>query len=392
MAATVLVIDDDPSVRDSLAAFLVDYDYRVLTAPSADAAWPELENNHVDAVICDLRMPGTNGIEWLEQVKEREPRLPVIVASGAGVMDDVVRALRLGADDFLVKPILDLEVLHHALRRALERARLEAENNSYREYLEKTNLELKRGLDELRSDQLAGRQVQIRMLPEPLNFRDIECQHLIIPSLLLSGDFLDYFELGEHKLVFYIADVSGHGASSAFVTVLLKNLTYRLRRNFRRGSSDDLLHPAQVLQRVNAEVLATGLDKFLTMIYCILDTRTGQMEYSVGGHLPMPVLLTREGVRFLEGRGRPVGLFPEAEYPTYTVQLPEDYRLMMFSDGVLEILDADSLPDREQKLLEQVSAASASLNRFCQGLGLDLEERPELPDDIAMMVIGRGKL
>lgn len=390
MAATVLVIDDDPSVRDSLAAFLVDYDYRVLTAPSADAAWPELENNHVDAVICDLRMPGTSGIEWLEQVKEREPGLPVIVASGAGVMDDVVRALRLGADDFLIKPILDLEVLHHALRRAIERARLEAENNSYREYLEKTNLELKRGLDELRSDQLAGRQVQIRMLPEPLGFKGIECEHRIIPSLLLSGDFLDYFELGEHRLVFYIADVSGHGASSAFVTVLLKNLTYRLRRNFRRGSSDDLLHPAQVLQRVNAEVLATGLDKFLTMIYCIIDTSNNSMQYSVGGHLPMPALLSKDGVRFLEGRGRPVGLFPEAEYPTYTVQLPEDFRLMLFSDGVLEILEADNLPAREAQLLQQVANSVGDLDVLRDGLGLD--QRPEVPDDIAMMVIGRGSL
>ena len=153
-------------------------------------------------------MPGTSGIEWLEQLKKCRPELPVIVVSGAGVMDDVVRALRLGADDFLVKPILDLEVLHHALRRALERADLEAENIAYREHLEKTNTELKRGLDELRTDQMAGRQIQMRMLPDPLNYNGLQCDHRIFPSLMLSGDFLDYFELGEHRLVFYIADVS----------------------------------------------------------------------------------------------------------------------------------------------------------------------------------------
>jgi phosphoserine phosphatase RsbU/P len=335
-------------------------------------------------------MPGTSGIEWLEQVKDRKPGLPVIVVSGAGSMDDVVRALRIGADDFLVKPILDLEVLHHSLRRALERARLEAENMAYREYLEKTNIELKRGLDELRSDQLAGRQIQIRMLPDPLNFRDIECEHRIIPSLLLSGDFLDYFELGEQRLVFYIADVSGHGASSAFVTVLLKNLTYRLRRNFRRGSSDDLLHPAQVLLRINAEVLATGLDKFLTMFYGIVDTCSGEMTYSVGGHLPMPALMTHDGIRFLEGRGRPVGLFPEAEYATYTLQLPADFRLMLFSDGVLEILQADTLAGREQALLDLVTETRGDLDALSLALGLD--QNPEVPDDIAMMAIGRGSL
>lgn len=390
MAATVLVIDDDPSVRDSVANFLVDYDYQVLTVPSADEAWGVLAEHCVDAAICDLRMPGTSGIEWLEQVKERFPRLPVIVVSGAGVMDDVVRALRLGADDFLVKPILDLEVLHHSLKRALERTRLESENVAYQEYLEKTNLELKRGLDELRSDQLAGRQVQIRMLPEPLTFRGIECEHRIIPSLLLSGDFLDYFELGEHRLVFYIADVSGHGASSAFVTVLLKNLTYRLRRNFRRGSSDDLLHPSQVLQRINSEVLATGLDKFLTIFYGVIDTCTGHLSYCVGGHLPMPALLTKDGVRFLEGRGRPVGLFAEAEYSTIETGLPADYRLLLFSDGILEIIEADSLVKREQRLLELVEQSAGNLEVLCKALGLD--QALEAPDDIAMMVIGRGSL
>ncbi|MDO6804635.1 hypothetical protein Q4595_19455, partial [Wenyingzhuangia sp. 1_MG-2023] len=147
------------------------------------------------------------------------------VVSGGGVMDDVVQALRMGADDFLVKPILDLEMLHHAIKRALERVELETENTAYREYLEKTNAELRHGLEELRTDQMAGRQIQMRMLPDSLNYNGLCCDHRIFPSLMLSGDFLDYFELGEHLLVFYIADVSGHGSSSAFVTVLLKNLT-----------------------------------------------------------------------------------------------------------------------------------------------------------------------
>jgi CheY-like chemotaxis protein len=116
MAAKVLVIDDDSTVRDSIFAYLDDCDYDMLSAASAADAWELLSHQTVDAVICDLKMPGMNGIELLERIKSKQPDLPVIVVSGAGVMDDVVRALRLGAEDYLVKPIMDLEVLQHSVQ------------------------------------------------------------------------------------------------------------------------------------------------------------------------------------------------------------------------------------------------------------------------------------
>jgi len=156
MAASVLVIDDDSTVRDSMIAFLDDYEYRAAAAGNATEALESIARSIPDIVVCDLKMPGMHGIELLELIKKDYPDLPVIVVSGAGVMDDVVKALRLGADDFLVKPILDLEVLHHALKKALQRARLECDNRAYREHLEKTNRELQRGLNELRADQQAG--------------------------------------------------------------------------------------------------------------------------------------------------------------------------------------------------------------------------------------------
>lgn len=385
---TVMVIDDDPGVRESIAAFLVEYDYQVVACAGSSDAWIILENRQVDAVICDLRMSGVTGTGWLEQLRISHPRLPVIIVSGAGVMSDAVKALRLGAADFLIKPIPDLEVLHFALQRALQRGKLEAENTAYREYLEKTNVELKRGLDELRADQMAGRQIQLSMLPEEQDIEGIRCRHSIIPSLLLSGDFLDYFSLDEHRMVFYIADVSGHGASSAFVTVLLKNLTYRLRRNFKRASSDDLLHPVKVLERLNSELLATCLNKHLTMCYGIIDLQDQSLKYSIGGHLPLPVLLTREGVTYLDGKGMPVGMFPEPTYREYCLTLPDDFALVMFSDGILEILEAPTMAEKEQTLLDMVEQSKgrmASLFSF-----LELDQNHDAPDDIAIMTLERG--
>ncbi|MDQ4424384.1 MAG: SpoIIE family protein phosphatase [Thalassolituus sp.] len=390
MAATVLVIDDDSTVRDSVVAYLDDCDYNMQSAGSAQEALDAIEVSVPDAVVCDLKMPGMHGIQLLEKLRENHPDLPVIVVSGAGVMDDVVHALRLGAADFLVKPILDLEVLVHSLRKALSHQSLQRENRAYREHLEATNRELKLGLDELRADQQAGRHAQLRMLPEPLSMGDVSCEHKLQPSLMLSGDFLDFMEVDDDRLAFYIADVSGHGASSAFVTVLLKNLTYRLKRNFQRGSSDDILKPDLVLARINSELLASELDKHLTMFYGVLTLSTGVLSYSVGGHFPMPVLISDGEAKFFEGRGMPVGLFKDAEYKSIDVELAGDFRLMMFSDGILEIIDEPSLNDKESKLLAMASEAEGKLDAFWSIAGVAAHD--EVPDDIAVATVCRGVL
>ncbi|MEK9765140.1 MAG: SpoIIE family protein phosphatase, partial [Thalassolituus sp.] len=347
-------------------------------------------NEVPDAFICDLKMPGMNGIELLERLKHLHPDLPVIVVSGAGVMDDVVRALRLGADDFLVKPILDLAMLAHTLRKALERQQLERENKSYREHLEATNRELRLGLDELRADQQAGRQAQLRMLPEPLQLGDVYCEHRLQPSLMLSGDFLDFIEVDDDRLAFYIADVSGHGASSAFVTVLLKNLTYRLRRNYLRGSSEDLLAPEKVLARINSELLASELDKHLTIFYGVLTLSTGQLAYSVGGHFPMPVLVSGGKGEYLSGRGMPVGLFRDAEYKRTSMMLPDEFSLVLFSDGILEIMSEPSLNEKEDALLSLVTGSGGNLDNVWSAVGV--EAHSEVPDDIAVAIVSRGRV
>lgn len=389
MAANLLVIDEGVLESSGMAAYLAKHHHALVFTDNARDASAVLAEQAIDAVICDLDTPGFDGLGLLRTIKQHSS-LPVLVVSSSDDMENVVQALRSGADDFLAKPLESPEVLEYSLSKALERERLEAENRAYREHLEKTNTELRRGLDELRSDQLAGRHAQQRMLPDPLTFRELRCQHRITPSLLLSGDFLDYFELDDDRLVFYIADVSGHGASSAFVTVLLKNLTYRLKRNFNRGSSDDVIHPAQVLQRVNAEMHASELDKHLTMFYGVICLKSNVLHYSVGGHFPMPILLTNNGSRYLDGRAMPVGLFPEAHYQEYTMSLESNFSLLMFSDGILEIMPESTLNDKEEALLAMAIESRGDINSIAEALGIPY--RDEVPDDIAMVSVSRGGL
>ncbi|CCK75968.1 MAG: response regulator [Oleispira antarctica] len=389
MKARLLIIDDEAMVRDSMEAYLEDSGYTVVAVDSGSAGLEVLDTQQIDLILCDLRMPSLDGLQVLQKVKQRSENIPVIVVSGAGVMDDVVQALRLGASDYLVKPIIDMVMLEHSVQRNLELVVLERQNESYRDHLESANRELRNSLDELRSDQQAGRKVQMKMLPDFVDEGGLSFRHKIRPSLMLSGDFLDYFPLDDKHYGFYIADVSGHGASSAFVTVLLKNLTYRLKRNLKRGSSQDLFHPVKVLERINQELLDTECGKHLTIVYAVLNLETLALNYSVGAHFPMPVLLIEGKAQYLEGRGMPVGLFRDAQYSEYQMDLPREFTLSLFSDGVLELLTQPSLAQKEEYLLNLIEQEAGNHDAIVKALALESDE--DVPDDIALMTVVRNE-
>lgn len=388
-SATLLIIDDDEVVRASLAAYLEDSGFSVLQAGNGLQGLQTFEQEKPDLLICDLRMPQVGGLELIRQVTSLAPETPVIVVSGAGVMSDAVEALRLGAADYLIKPLEDLAVLEHSVRRALDRARLLHENQEYRQKLETANRELEASLHLLQEDQDAGRQVQMNMLPtSPWAIDAFEFEHEIIPSLYLSGDFVDYFRVDERRVAFYLADVSGHGASSAFITVLLKFMTTRLLFESKRGGSLPEFKPSDVLGHINRGLISCKLGKHVTMVGGVIDEETGQLTYSVGGHLPLPVFYTPGDTHYLEGRGLPVGLFNEATYMDHVIDLPESFSLTLLSDGILDLLPGDTLKEKEANLPELVKAAGGSLDGLRQTFGL--ATLGEMPDDIALLVLSRN--
>jgi DNA-binding NarL/FixJ family response regulator len=133
---TILTIDDEENIRQSIRDYLEDCDFNVIEAASGPEGLEALSTEKPDLVLLDLRMPEMDGLEVLRIMTESSPNVPVIVISGVGVITDAVAALRLGAWDYLIKPIEDMSILRHAVDMALERARLLLENRRYREHLE----------------------------------------------------------------------------------------------------------------------------------------------------------------------------------------------------------------------------------------------------------------
>ncbi|UUY07049.1 SpoIIE family protein phosphatase [Pseudomonas sp. J452] len=388
-SAKLLIIDDDEVVRASLAAYLEDSGFTVLQAANGLQGLEVFELQRPDVVICDLRMPQVDGLELIRRINVLNTEVPVIVVSGAGVMSDAVEALRLGAADYLIKPLEDLAVLEHSVRRALDRTHLRLENQRYREKLETANRELQASLHLLQEDQNAGRQVQMNMLPlTPWRVDGLEFAHQIIPSLYLSGDFVDYFRVDERRIAFYLADVSGHGASSAFVTVLLKFMTTRLLYESRRGGLLPEFKPSDVLGHINRGLINCKLGKHVTMLGGVIDEQSGKLTYSIGGHLPLPVLFSEGHAHYLEGRGLPVGLFNEAVYTDLQMDLPKSFSLTLLSDGILDLLPGDTLKEKEAILPQLISSAGGTLDGLRQVLGL--ANLGEMPDDIALLVLSRN--
>lgn len=382
----IVIIDADGKARTELGRYLESRGFYVTGYPDVSSARCLFGDSTPDVIFADLS-PGA--IEDLSsRLIDMESFTPIVLCTADRDAGKMVATLRAGAADAVLKPYGEgKDALEDVIGKLFDRVRVNRLNQLYRQELEEANRDLRAGISELRADQRAGRKVQLKMLPDRDQVIDgLTIDHMIKPSLFLSGDFLDYFALSKDKVLVYVADVSGHGASSAFVTVLLKNLTNRLQRNLRRGSSDDILYPERFLQRINSELLDTGLGKHVTVFVGIISISERNMQYAVGAHFPMPLLQFEGGeTRFLEGSGLPVGLFKDPEWEVYNVALDKPFHLMLFSDGILEVISAKSLDIKEKTLLELVSGGRHTIAALSEAL--NLQEMTELPDDIAIVSV-----
>lgn len=125
----VLVVDDEVEILNILTKYLKD-DYEILTASSGQEGIDVFEREKPPVIITDIKMPGMDGIELMRRVKAMDGDAEVIVITGHGDMEIAIESLRLGAVDFLLKPI-DFDDLERAIARALDKLQTKREMLSY---------------------------------------------------------------------------------------------------------------------------------------------------------------------------------------------------------------------------------------------------------------------
>jgi serine phosphatase RsbU (regulator of sigma subunit) len=280
----------------------------------------------------------------------------------------------------LAKPY---EVLFRELKKS------EAELRVNRHNLEAANEELRRSFQQLAEDETAARQIQFHLLPPAcMTHCGCEFRSMIRTSTYLSGDFVDYFTIDRARVGFYIADVSGHGVSSAFITVLLKSTIGHLLEEYARQKDESILRPSAVLRALNEYIVQHQFDKYLTMFYGVLDLDCARLTFSNAGHFPCPILGEDNRARYLEHKNLPVGLFAHASFEQLEIPLPAAFRLALFSDGILDVLPHGSIKEKMEYLLTQARHGDITFDQLECNLGLQKIESPA--DDLTMLLVRKA--
>jgi serine phosphatase RsbU (regulator of sigma subunit)/anti-anti-sigma regulatory factor len=377
--AAALVVEDE-RVNRMLAAHALE---NVGCAPIFEAAdgiaAQEVLRQHpeIAVVLTDIVMPRMDGLELLRWGREAVPDAMWIVLSGLDTFDSAVSAIRLGAFDFVPKSSRT-EPLEVSIRNALDRRRLLAESAQLHLALEGKVRELEETSELLRRDLERAEVIQRALLPRSPPAMEGYCiQAVYRPGRHVGGDLYDVVRLNERHLVFYLADATGHGVTSAMLSVLFKQ-----RLVLADPATGRALPPAEILAAVNRSLCqahaAPGL--FLTAVLGLLDTSDATLTLASAGH--PPVLHLREGreARLIRRMGPALGLAPDAQFRQQTLQVAAGDRILLYTDGLLPSGAPHDLARVEQALARPSCTAQELLAQFDQAADGDR-------DDVTLLLI-----
>jgi len=399
--ARILIVDDEQAIRELVLDVLAVDGYELHQADDGPAAQAVLARATIDVVITDLRMPRMTGLELMRWAQENHPGSAWIILSGRGTFGDAVRAVQLGAFDFICKPTELAESLPVAVRNALRQRRLAAEKQRLLRDLADRNEQLARQVDQLQEacsllceqaetiaqDLRRAELIQRALLPTvPPSMGEFSVDAVYRPSHNVGGDLYEVLRVNDRYVIAYIADAAGHGVAAAMLAVLFKH---------RIGALDDHRNPrapADVLASVNGALLAEcgapGL--FITAAYCLLDMDSRQVVAASAGHTPMVLHRAGGGIEMIYHTGPALGLAPEARFAQKRFLFEPGDRLLLYTDGLYDApqqgaaLTADRVADIVR---DRPAGDGRELLGHLLGAAADRRGGTRREDDITMVLL-----
>lgn len=290
-----------------------------------------------------------------------------ILQESIDVKESLLTDVRNSAEE-LKRAIFELEVAKERLEAS--EASLEQEVAKRTRQLEVVNADLVSQQAQIQSELQVARTLQQSILPSvfPDDARFSGYAYMRA-ARMIGGDFFDVFKIDEHHLGVVVADVSGKGVPAAMFMVLVRTLLQEVARYSRL--------PSECLANVNQQLLAKNpLSLFVTMLFGVLDARTGEFVFSNGGH-SMPYLLRANGaIESVATRGSPlVGLLDVAMYRDHKVYLGAQDQVLMITDGVTECFDGSEQVFGEERLLDfLITTAKMPTKKIVENLIKQLDE------------------
>jgi sigma-B regulation protein RsbU (phosphoserine phosphatase) len=360
----VLVVDDALDIQLYLGELLKKWGFDVVFANDGLEACERLETDNIQLVISDWVMPHLTGVELCRSI--RNAPLPhyvyVILLTSRNADIDLVEGMEAGADDFLTKPF-NADELHARIKAAQRVLHLELVLEERNRALTHANQQLQQSHDTIRLDLEAAAVMQRSMLPESEHAQGLKLQSLFCPAAVVAGDIFSYLKLDDNHLGFYHIDVAGHGVRSAMLSFTLgKILSATVEEGSpvkqtdpNRPGGECITSPAAVVAELNRRFQDKDeTTPYFTMIYGVVNTATGHVQMCQAGH-PNPIRVSRDGsIESLGSGGFPVGLLPSAHYDDIDFTLNPGDRLVCYSDGISECMNAEDQPFSTGRLVSHL--------------------------------------
>ncbi len=347
-------MDDTEGNRDALSRRLQRRGFSVESASDGPEALRLIAEQPFDLVLLDVMMPGMSGLEVLEQVRrDRTPaELPIIMATAKDQSEDIVKALELGANDYVTKP-LDFPVVmarvhtQVSLRRSVQQIlELEKRLSERNRELETANVKLHEAAERTKKELETAARIQESMLPQALpDLPGLSFAWAFQPCQELAGDSLNVCVFDDGRVGLYILDVSGHGVGASLLAVSATRLLSAfdpdsILLDRAGGAGKHAASPAAVVTRLDERFLLNpALGQFITIFYAVVSSSRNELTYASAGH-PGAIRLRRTSPpEVLDATGPPVGL-GEA-YEERVVPLQSGDRLYLYTDGVMEAMNLE---------------------------------------------------
>jgi len=362
----ILVADDDLLTRKMVQRLLEGAGHEVVLAADGAEAWAIIEKDHFPMVISDWIMPNVDGVELVRRIRARQNVFYTyaILLTAKSSKEELVEAMDAGADDFVSKPF-DAAELQSRVRAGQRVVELEQSLAQRNRELQAAHREVALANERMSQDLEAAAKVQRALLPRKTpDDATAGFAWFYRPCDELAGDILNVFRLDERHVGLYVLDVSGHGVSSALLSVSVHHMMSPaidhglLKRRQSEPPGFALCSPVEVASQLNTLFqVREELPQYFTLLYGIVNLETRRFEYVQAGH-PSPIHVPRNGApAVIEGRGLPIGFFEGADYDTRFLDLSAGDRLYLYSDGLYEAMNAQSEQFGQDRILAALEQA-----------------------------------
>jgi phosphoserine phosphatase RsbU/P len=380
--AEILVVDDDAMSRRVLAKLLTAAGYKCRVSADGSEALEIAHTRPPSVLLLDFDMPGLNGAEVLRRLRsDQNPavaQIPTIMLTAHGSEASEVSCLQAGADDFVTKPV----------NAAVLRARIETQLRlrSMRRQLERQNDELEEWRRNLERDLAAARLTQQSLIPQkPLALSGWEVATCYRPVIQVGGDIYGWLRMKDSRILFWIADGTGHGAAAALLTTLAKLL-------FHHGN-DEHDTPITVMEAVNHDFRSIfGSRSFMTAMCVALDPATGSASVVGAGHPPLLVTHHKGTTESVASIAPPLGLIEQPEFTETAINLEPGDAFLLYTDGLFRWTKDERRrlsPQQLEKMLDHSApTAEALLKRVLTHSAADNSVNTS-PDDMTVLAVRR---